>query len=104
MADLLLLAARELGHGLEYLAHLASRSRGTPCLGFAEELLDGDAKGLCHRDQDVGAREVPAGLPIVDVRWLLPDLPGEFTLMKAPRPHARGGDGIRSVLAAMSES
>jgi hypothetical protein len=30
--DLLLLAAGELGDGLEYLTHLASRSRGTPCL------------------------------------------------------------------------
>lgn len=49
----------------------------------AEQLFHADAQGLGDGDQLVGARQLPAPLPIADVGVRLADLPGELAHRQA---------------------
>jgi hypothetical protein len=77
--DLLLLSPWQTGNGLKNLSDLALGGTHELGFSFAKQLLHGDAEGSGHRHENIGARQVAAGLPIPDVGMILTDAAGEFT-------------------------
>lgn len=78
--NLLLLATRQTGSGLEELTELAACRLQPLGLRLSEKFLDRNPEGLGHRNQDIGAGKLPRRLPIADVGLILLDLPGQLTL------------------------
>lgn len=76
--DLLLLAARQAGHGLENLAEPAACGLRPLGLGLAEQFLNGDAENFGNRHQNIGTRDGARALPKADVGVVLIDLAGQF--------------------------
>jgi hypothetical protein len=83
--DLHLLATRQLGDLLDERAELASRRDRAAWSRFAQQLLDGDAKRLGHRQQHVRTRQVAAAFPIMNVGVNLADAFGQFALAQPGR-------------------
>lgn len=73
-----LLAAGQLGSGLEKLAHPAAWRKHALGPGFTQQFLDGDAEGFGDGHENIRTRDLPGSLPIADVGMVLADLAGQF--------------------------
>lgn len=73
-----LLAAGQLGRGLEKLAHPSARGHDALGSGLAQQLLDSDAQSFGNGHEQIGAWQLSRAFPITDIGMVLADLAGEF--------------------------
>jgi hypothetical protein len=94
--NLVLLAARQTADGLDDAAEPSARREPLLGSGLAEQFLNGDAEGLGHRGQDIGARRFTRVLPILDIGLAVAYLAGQLTLRK-PGGLTEGAESRRTI-------